>query len=312
MKILIAIAWVLVALDGIVLLVALFARNMGDDAAGRGVGTTIGAIGLSVVAVAAAALYFSARAHSWVGVGLAGAFLALPLLFLFGTAGTSALQELHYRISAGRTGRYQDSQQRELAAAIRTGNLERMRSILAQKPNLAGRDPIGYDLLSYAVMTVQQNNGSVEAVRMLLDAGFDPNQSRTPADLNLVNDLAYTSDPKVKEIYRLLLEHHADPNVLHRQTQRLPLGVAEDLDLVKLLVAHGADVNWSGAGGTPLIHAILTSHWDIAIYLLGHGANPALADKEGTTPASALERFQKDDGSLPEGAQRVKAALETH
>jgi ankyrin repeat protein len=309
MRIFLIFGWSLVALEGLLMLAALVSRNMGDDAAGRGVAAMFGLVGLGLIAAAAALLYFGGRAHSWIGVALGTGLLVLPLIFLLRTAATSGLQELQYRISAAKTGRFPDTRQRELAAAIQASDVERMRTILALRPNLTGRDPIGYDLLSFAVKRVQTGEGGVEPVRLLLDAGMDPNQSRTPSGLVLLSDLAETSNANGKEVVRLLLEHHADPNVLHSGTNRPPLDVAEDPEIIKMLVAHGANVNWRGKRSTPLIHSILTSHWDNAIYLIGIGADLQLQAGDGTTPASAIDRFRKEDGTLPEGAQRVKDAM---
>jgi hypothetical protein len=309
MKVLIAIGWLLAALDGIFMMVALVTRDMGDDAAGRGVGTSLGLIGLGIVAVAAIVIHFSARANSWAGILFATGLLALPLVFLFGTAATSALQELNYRISTGKTGRYRDARQRELAASIRAGDLDGIRRVLALKPNLEGRDPIGYDLLSYAVALVRQQKGSVDAVRLLLEAGMDPNLSRNPNDTGLLEGLVYTTSPGDKNVFELLLEHGADPNKLGEQNGRPLLVEADDPDVEKLLVEHGADVNWRGPGQTPLIQFILTSRWDNAVYLIQHGADVTLAAGDGTSPSSALDSLRQADGSLPEGALRVQAAI---
>src|SRR5207247_10956448 len=115
--------------------------------------------------------------------------------------------------------------------------------------------------------------GKVEAVELLLEAGMDPNQSRTPTDLGLLNELAYGSDARDRQLIGLLLDHRADPNAIHRQTQKPPLAVAEDAEAPKMLLTHGADMNWNGPGGSALIHSILTSHWDNATSLTARGAD---------------------------------------
>ena len=309
MKILVVFTWGLVAADGLLAIAGLVTRNMGDDAAGRGVATTFGLISLALVAGAATLLYFSSRSHSWVGVAFSACLLGLPLLFIFGTSATSALQELKYRIAESRTGRYKDPRQRQLAQAIRAGDLDGMRRILALKPALDGRDPIDYDLLSYSIALVRERKGTPDAVRLLLEAGMNPNQSRFPNGSGLLDELTYSTEPVEKAVFRMLLEHGADPNAPGRQTARTPLCATEDPDLVKLLVEHGADVNAMSPSGTPLIHNILTSHWDNAVYLIEHDADVNLADREGTTPSAALQRFVRDDLPFPDGAQRVKDAL---
>jgi ankyrin repeat protein len=51
----------------------------------------------------------------------------------------------------------------------------------------------------------------------------------------------------------------------------------------------GADVNQVSAGdkASPLLAATLNGHFDLAKYLLDHGANPNLAEDNGATPLYA-------------------------
>jgi len=52
------------------------------------------------------------------------------------------------------------------------------------------------------------------------------------------------------------------------------------LELVKLLVEHGADLEFrNGSGQTPLIVASLQGQTDVVAYLLNHGANIEASDK---------------------------------
>ena len=108
---------------------------------------------------------------------------------------------------------------------------------------------------------------------------------------------------------RLLLDHHADANALHPQTSRPPLVAAEDPEVLDILVRHGANLNWVRSTASPLIHSILTSHWDNAVYLIGPGADLSVQPADGTTVESALERVRNADGTLSAGAQRVKDAI---
>ena len=185
-KIWIVIGWLFFAVDAVLIIASLISRNMGDDAAGRGVAFTFGLIGLVFVLIGGTALYFTMRAHSWLGSVGATFALALPLLFLFGADLESYVHQFRSRLDSRKEGRYPEPAQRELAKAIRTADFAAMRKILATHPNLKGRDDAGFDLLSYAVMDTrqardqQENARSVEAVRLLLDAGMDPNESRNP------------------------------------------------------------------------------------------------------------------------------------
>ncbi len=61
--------------------------------------------------------------------------------------------------------------------------------------------------------------------------------------------------------------------------------VADDLDRVRYLAAHGADVNaHDGEGYTPLISATRSGFVDVATFLAAHKADPNLSDLSGWTP----------------------------
>ena len=74
----------------------------------------------------------------------------------------------------------------------------------------------------------------------------------------------------------------------------------------------GADVNQRGAGDpvTPLLIATMNGHFDLAKYLLEHGADPNLAQDNGVD--AALRRAQLPvggQGALP-AAARLRAAAD--
>ena len=59
--------------------------NMGDDAAGRRLAFAYGLVSLAFVLGGGAALFFSARAHSWLGAIGSILPLVLPFVLFFGT-----------------------------------------------------------------------------------------------------------------------------------------------------------------------------------------------------------------------------------
>ena len=61
------------------------------------------------------------------------------------------------------------------------------------------------------------------------------------------------------------------------------------MDAVRQLVAGGADVNEQSAAEKypPITMAIINAHYDVAKYLLDHGADPRIANADGLTPLYA-------------------------
>ena len=62
------------------------------------------------------------------------------------------------------------------------------------------------------------------------------------------------------------------------------------MESAQALIAAGVDVNQVSAGdkASPLLVATLNGHFDLAKYLLDHGANPNLAEDNGATPLYAV------------------------
>ncbi|MEZ5288008.1 MAG: ankyrin repeat domain-containing protein [Vicinamibacterales bacterium] len=61
------------------------------------------------------------------------------------------------------------------------------------------------------------------------------------------------------------------------------------IDSVEALVNGGANINQAAAGDhtTPLLIAVLNGHFDLAMYMLDHGANPNAQSDAGATPLYA-------------------------
>lgn len=84
-----------------------------------------------------------------------------------------------------------------------------------------------------------------------------------------------------------------------------------DLGEVKRLVAAGEDIEQPlFRRGTPAIHAAASANWDIVLFLLRSGADPAAKDTGGLTVA-ALARNSRLDPAAPEyrDLEAVRAIL---
>jgi ankyrin repeat-rich membrane spanning protein len=119
-------------------------------------------------------------------------------------------------------------------------------------------------------------NDMTETVIALVEKGADVNAF----DLSHMSAIEFASFHGRKEIVASLLQHGASPS------KALSEAVAgARLDLVKWLLAQGADINYRGnQDRTPLFRAASRGNAEIVKLLLDHGAKVNLADRNGKTP----------------------------
>jgi ankyrin repeat protein len=202
--------------------------------------------------------------------------------------------------------------------ASRTGNYTRVLQLLDQDPALAnaatmlGSRPIhaahfgGHQRVVDLLLArgtpmdifLASELGKLEFVRAALAADSLRAQAFSDAGSTALHCSCYWGQV---EAAGLLLKGGADPNAVMRDSflQIRPLGCAvatpdvpnpsdrEEvvLQLVSLLIAHGADVNGRRRDGlTPLHGAAFRGHLAVLHLLLHHGADPALQGYEGAGP----------------------------
>jgi len=154
-KLLIVAGWLFFAFDAVVVIVLIpemVSPSPGADAAGRAMGEGLGVASLALLLIGGTGLYFSMRAHSWLGAIGSIVPLSIPAMFFGAGKIDFYLYNRHLKSDESKIGRYSEPAQTELAKTIRAGDFEATRKILATHPNLNGRDEAGYDLLSLAVL----------------------------------------------------------------------------------------------------------------------------------------------------------------
>jgi ankyrin repeat protein len=149
--------------------------------------------------------------------------------------------------------------------------------------------------------------GEVERVELLL--GRKARLVRTTGKFDRKNPLHMACDKQHLEVIRLLLAAGADVNVPTSRGET-PLFCAASAhratdehtrETLELLLGHGAEVNAQAKGGyTALLWCALCSLRTSVELLLRHGANPGLQTEDGDTPLDVA----KD----PEVAALLKAA----
>ncbi|MGK7377601.1 ankyrin repeat domain-containing protein [Planococcus sp. 1R117A] len=190
------------------------------------------------------------------------------------------------------------------------GDLEKLNELLSTGFDINQGDDGGYTVLHWAAQ-----EGQLETVAFLLERGADPlkqdDQLYTPMDVAVaegrVEVVEFFLDTLEPESYRelsllhvaaangqtgsirLLLERNwavdqLDP--LREDYTALRWAVQKGhLDVIQLLLAHGADVNAKDDSGmTPLYQAAADGNTEIVAYLLDHGAEIDSAANDGVTP----------------------------
>ena len=186
--------------------------------------------------------------------------------------------------------------------------------------------------------------GHLESTRALLDAGADVNE-RMPDGMSALVLAVYNAH---YELASALLERGADPNAaaqgwsaLHqvawsRRPNRgfnmpgaVPTGTLDSLELVRRLVARGADVNarltkeprdgnrnmLNRIGGTPFLMAAKAADVPLMRVLLECGADPKITTNDGTSPLMAAAGVGvygpgESPGTAEEAFEAVKLAFE--
>jgi hypothetical protein len=238
---------------------------------GLGVGLTLflflilGAIGMG--------LRWSAQRESMAGTIVITVILIYPLFAAVASGALRSRNEKLIDAETAKEGDFPDPQAKLVAAAIDAGDVIALRTLLAGRPDLNGKDRAGNTLLGHAIARVRFHNGSLECLRLLLAAGADPN----------------VPDPAGWP----------------------PLMAAGDSPgIVRALVEAGADFEALGGGLPAIVHFTSDRHWDAAIYLVEKGARLDTRSMEGLSLDYYLKDW-KDGiyGEHPEGWDRLRAAI---
>ena len=147
---------------------------------------------------------------------------------------------------------------------------------------------VGRFLLRRTIRAAVQ--GRTDEVRRLLDRGVSLNPRRLRAPLLAATMYSHTG------VVRALLEHGPNVNVRLRiplEETALILSVyhRRPIEITKLLLEHGADVNLTCAGGfTALMMASVCGRPDMVRLLLQYGADVNVESSDGRTALSVATK----------------------
>lgn len=192
-----------------------------------------------------------------------------------------------------------------LQRACFEGNFAAAESLLRHRDF---HDYITPDMPSQPLMIAAQG-GYYKITEALLRHGADPNLGEDDGRSPL---WAAVTQERI-DICRLLLAHKADPNLVLKEGETTPLVIAilkKSMELVKLLVENGADVNQQiDYGRTPVYMATIDNQIQMVRYLLSHDADPNIAKSNGVTSlwVAAQEGYSELTRLLAEAKADVHA-----
>jgi len=297
MKIAQIIAWIFLGVEAVLVLQMFIVKNVGDDAAGRGMSRGFAVMLLPVLLLTAALLYWSQQSSSKPLQWTALAVVAIPFLIGMSLWGDNYIQQLSYRIGSARQGRFSDPDLTTIARAIdRKDYAAELALVEKKKIDWEARDGVDATLLGHAVKRVledYQPPPNIEGVRILLAHGAPLTDGAIRPNEHLFEFVFGGNAPGSVPLLTFLLDSGADPNT--RDATGLPLIHTTDctLEKLKVLAAHGANLNAPGNRSdrpqwTALMNAAYMRQWDQALYLLEKGVPPDFKAPDGNTLETVL------------------------
>ncbi len=200
------------------------------------------------------------------------------------------------------------SRARALIAAASAGDVATLRRLLDSATPVDARD----ERRRTALLAATHAN-RVDAAQLLIERGADVNAKDDIED----SPFLYAGAQGRLEILQLTLRAGADLTSTNRYggTALIPAAHHGHVDTVRALLKTTIDVNHvNRLGWTALLEAVIlgdggAAHTEIVRLLVAHGANPNLADAQGVTPlAHAEQRGFKVIAQVLRGARVRRAA----
>jgi hypothetical protein len=266
--------WGLVALDllGILLLFVLGLAAAGSSRTSP-VQVTLMLLVLPCVPLAASVVLFL-RAASPAGRLVALLFAAAPLLIL---VSTKAISDVQLRANTNERGEltfFRSGPMRAIASAIARNDSRTVASLVPKVDvNATGMSDV--TLLLLAARQLRRTPEQHDVLRVLLEAKADPNKA---AQYELPLAIAIQESGKAgTEPVKLLLDAGANPNLAQSFGEPVyfaAVGQSSTLETLALLLDRGADANAMGPNeSTALFAAANTRNWKAALLLLERGAD---------------------------------------
>ena len=194
----------------------------------------------------------------------------------------------------------------EARADIRARSLTYAQTVVGEQTQRAGREELNYTVLRGGAtpLLFTARTGDVESARLLLNAGADPKDSQPDG----VGALVLAAHSGNGNVAALLLERGADPNAFGSGYTALHAAILRsDLNLVKALLARGANPNLRMTKGTPMRRD--TTDWNLPATLVGASPYLLAAKFLESDIMPVLVAGGADPGlTMPNGADAVMLA----
>jgi ankyrin repeat protein len=208
-----------------------------------------------------------------------------------------------------------------LMHSARFGNVEIVRLLLGAGASVHSRDI----RRAATPLICAAENGEEEIVNLLLDAGADRN-IKTNVRMTFLHAAVAGHNLQVMKT-ALASEPNVDVQTDHGSAPLHFAAWSRDLNILRLLIEHGADVNLSAVDGSTALIAVTTDDNSFQLadlectkLLVEHGADVNAQDKEGRTPLMgasfygelAVVKFLREHGARVETTDARGRTAATH
>lgn len=192
---------------------------------------------------------------------------------------------------------FQNTPAWNLAKAVWDQDISKIENEVSKNPKIINYQE---DIYKSTLLDLSAYNGQNKSFSKLLELGANPNLAN---NFHCTTPLVMVSD-QFDDKYSYaekLIEYGADTNYqecltgkdkqITNRTALICASLRGHLDIVKLLLKNGADINFTNVNGeNALSNAIIGENYDIALYLLQNGAKCKLEYKELQTDGSFIKK----------------------
>ncbi len=305
--------WMFIALDaGVILLFFALGLAAAGPSKTSPVSVTLLMLALPAIPlVGAIAVYLRSTSPGW--RALAFALAAAPAVLVVATQMYTRAQFKANSNAQGDLTFFRAGPMRDIVEAIRRNDAATV-AALAPKVDVNGTGMADMTLLVSALRQLRTTPDRHEVLAVLLKAGADPNKGidyEIPLEMAL--QVVGKSGP---EPVRLLLEAGANPNALNSSGTPLffaGAGNSADVEILKLLIKHGADLNLTGPKGERVLFAAANArNWKAVLFLLEQGVDARVGRTLSGQDFRSMLEANASWASADSGYAEVAAWLRTH